>query len=209
MSKFAYFMALVLLVSSCGTRPGSLSSSEFNKEQRELIFSGGDQTSMRVYKINNPQDSVLLRTSSEHVDVLGNKQILELLIERMKTTMIDSVNMGVGIAAPQVGVLKQVIVVQRFDKENFPIEGYINPIIRQYSKRKQVRREGCLSIPGRRDTLSNRAYAILLEYDDLEGSHHAEMVEDFTSIIFQHEIDHLNGILYIDHLQQEMNNSKH
>lgn len=164
---------------------------------------------MRVFKINKPKDSILLRTPSAKVDVQKNKEILNLLIERMKTTMVDSVNMGVGIAAPQVGILKRVIIVQRFDKENLPIEGYINPVIVQYSKKKQTRREGCLSIPGRRDTLSSRAYAILLEYDNLEGTHKTEMVEDFTAIIFQHEIDHLDGILYIDHLQEEMSNSKH
>ncbi len=209
MKKFGLFACLLFLVVACATKPTSVVSAEFSTTQKQLILSGGEDASMRVFKINNPQDSILLRTKSIPVDVRKNKEILGLLIERMKTTMIDSVNMGVGIAAPQVGVLKQVIVVQRFDKENFPIEGYINPVIVQYSKRKQTRREGCLSIPGRRDTLRNRAYAILLEYDSLDGTHHTEMVEDFTAIIFQHEIDHLNGILYIDHLQEEINNSKH
>jgi len=108
--------------------------------------------------------------------------------------------MGVGIAAPQVGILKDMIWVQRFDKEGFPFEVYINPVIRQYSTKKQDCREGCLSIPDRSDTTKTRAYAILLEYDRLSGDHITEMVEDFTAVIFQHEIDHLHGVLYLDHL---------
>lgn len=209
MNKISFILFIAILTSSCGSRPTTNSSIDFNKEQSQLIFSGDAETSMRVFKINKQQDSILLRSQSEPVNVVKNKEVLKLLVERMKTTMIDSVNMGIGIAAPQVGVLKQVIVVQRFDIDHFPIEGYINPVIIQYSKKKQTRREGCLSIPDRSDTLSSRAYAILLEYDTLEGIHRTEMVEGLTSIVFQHEIDHLNGILYTDHLQEEINNKKH
>ena len=79
---------------------------------------------------------------------------------------------------------------------------------RQYSKKKQDCPEGCLSIPGRRDTLSSRAYAILVEYDTPDASHEIEMVEDFTAVVFQHEIDHLNGILYLDHLKQEVKDAE-
>ena len=69
-------------------------------------------------------------------------------------------------------------------------------------------REGCLSIPDRSDTLNSRAYAILIEYDKPDESHVVEMVEDFTAVIFQHEIDHLNGILYLDHLEKEIKDAK-
>jgi peptide deformylase len=115
--------------------------------------------------------------------------------------------MGVGIAAPQVGLLRRIIWVQRFDKEGFPFEVYLNPVIRQYSQLKQCGPEGCLSIPERRDSVF-RAYAILLEYDTPQGQHLLEMVEGFTAVIFQHEVDHLNGILYIDHLAQEITDAR-
>ena len=207
--KYVSSILLLLVVLACGTKPSAFETSRFSNSQKELVLSGSQKTPMRVYKINNQQDSILLRTKSDYVSVKKDKELLATLIERMKTTMTDSMSLGVGIAAPQVGVLKRVVIVQRFDKKNFPIEGYINPVIVQYSKKTQPCKEGCLSIPGRSDILNMRAYAILIEYDTLDGEHHTEMVEDFTAVIFQHEIDHLNGILYIDHLQQEATGTKH
>ena len=209
MRNYFGLLFLLILVSSCGVKPTTYTTSRFTQEQKDLILSGSNQKTMRVFKITNQQDSLLLRTNSEYVSVKKDKELLGRLIERMKTTMTDSMSLGVGIAAPQVGILKRVIIVQRFDKKNFPIEGYINPVIVQYSKKTQPCKEGCLSIPGRSDMLNMRAYAILLEYDTLDGKHHTEMVEDFTAVVFQHEIDHLNGILYIDHLQQEVTETKH
>jgi peptide deformylase len=108
----------------------------------------------------------------------------------------------VGIAAPQVGLLRQIIWVQRFDKIGFPWEVFLNPRIAQFTKKKQPCREGCLSIPDRMDTTQTRAYAIMIEYDRLDGTHVVELVEDFTAVIFQHEIDHLNGIIFLDHLKE-------
>ena len=116
--------------------------------------------------------------------------------------------MGVGIAAPQVGILKNIIWVQRFDKEDAPFEVYLNPRILKYSEKTQTVREGCLSIPNRSDTLNSRSFSISIEYDTMNAEHKSESVEGFTSVIFQHEIDHLNGILYLDHLQKEMADSK-
>jgi len=112
--------------------------------------------------------------------------------------------MGVGIAAPQVGILKNIIWVQRFDKVNFPFEVYLNPKIVSYSEEKQTLNEGCLSIPDRTETLNSRSYAITIEYDTMNAEHKSEIVNSFTSVVFQHEIDHLNGILYLDHLQKDM-----
>ncbi len=140
--------------------------------------------------------------------VRNDDPVLASFINRLYRTVTDSMSLGVGIAAPQVGILKNIIWVQRFDKQGFPFEVFLNPKIQQYSKLKQDCLEGCLSIPNRRDTTSNRAYAILLEYDRPDASHHIEMVEDFTAVIVQHEVDHLNGILYIDHLRQEIEAAK-
>ena len=195
-------------VSSCNTARNTSTLTDFSEVQLNVIKSGSSDSPLRVFKINNYKDSLLLRTKSSPVSVKNDKELLTTLVQRMITTMTDSLSMGVGIAAPQVGILKNVIIVQRFDKEDFPIESYLNPKIVQYSKKTQPCREGCLSIPGRSDTLNVRAYAILLEYDKLDGEHYTEMVEDFTAVIFQHEIDHLNGILYLDHLKEEVANSK-
>ncbi|MEH6659565.1 MULTISPECIES: peptide deformylase [Flavobacteriaceae] len=181
---------------------------QFTTEQAQRIMAADSITPMRVFKITKESDSLLLRTPSEQVVVDPNDTILKNLIDRMYATVRDSLSLGAGIAAPQVGILKKIAWVQRFDKEGFPFEVIINPVIKQYSKKKQDCPEGCLSIPGRRDTLSSRAYAILVEYDKPDASHEIEMVEDFTAVIFQHEIDHLNGILYLDHLKQEVKDAQ-
>mgnify|MGYP001443186067 CR=1 FL=1 len=77
-------------------------------------------TPMRVFKITNKQDSLLLRTPSEHVNVDPKDTVLMNLINRMYATVRDSLSLGAGIAAPQVGILKNIAWVQRFDKEGFP-----------------------------------------------------------------------------------------
>lgn len=163
---------------------------------------GDADTPMRVFLITSRTDSLLLRSKSKPVKADPDDVVLQHFVKRLYRTVTDSASMGVGIAAPQVGLLRQIIWVQRFDKQGFPFEVYLNPVIRQYTKKKQPCREGCLSIPNRSDTTQTRAYAILLEYDKMDGSHVVEMVEDFTAVIFQHEIDHLNGILYLDHLAE-------
>ncbi len=182
--------------------------SQFSLEQTKLIMTADSVTPMRVFKITNESDSLLLRTPSERVNVDPKDTVLQNLIARMYATVRDSLSLGAGIAAPQVGILKNIAWVQRFDKDGFPFEVIINPVIKQYSKKKQDCPEGCLSIPGRRDTLSSRAYAILVEYDKPDATHEIEMVEDFTAVIFQHEIDHLNGIIYLDHLKQEIKDAQ-
>ncbi|MEA1785287.1 peptide deformylase [Arenibacter sp. GZD96] len=183
--------------------------SNFTAAQMEMIMAGDSSQPMRVFKINKASDSILLRTKSEPVIVNPKDPVLTHFIKRLFATVRDSMSLGVGIAAPQVGILKNIIWVQRFDKEHMPFEVYLNPKIVQYSKMTQDCLEGCLSIPDRRDTTKTRAYALLLEYDTLENTQVTEMVEAFTAVIFQHEIDHLNGILYLDHLEKEVKGSAH
>ncbi len=179
----------------------------WSSEQMNLIQSQASDRPMRLYLLTNRSDSVLLRTKSKRVTPNHEDLVLKKLVDRMLATVQDSMSMGVGIAAPQVGVLKNIILVQRFDKPDFPFEAYLNPIIRQYSKKTQPCMEGCLSIPDKRGETQNRSYAILLEYDKMNGEHIIEMVEDFTAVIFQHEIDHLNGIVFLDHLENESKKS--
>lgn len=165
-------------------------------------------TPMRVFKITNYSDSILLRTKSSTIKVDPNDEILKTFVKRLYATVRDSMSLGVGIAAPQVGVLKNIIWVQRFDKEDFPFEVYLNPEIVEYSKEKQPCLEGCLSIPERRDTTYTRSETITIEYDRFDKTHMREKVSGFTAVIFQHEIDHLNGILYLDHLEKEIKEHK-
>lgn len=202
-------IGLILILASCRTLQHITKAPvDFTKEQSKTILKESDKTPMRVFKINNYEDSILLRTASNKVEFGKDQKVLHTFVNRLYATVRDSLSMGVGIAAPQVGILKNIIWVQRFDKDNLPFEVYLNPKIVRYSKKKQDCREGCLSIPGRSDTTRTRSYSITIEYDQLNAVHKTEEVEGFTAVIFQHEIDHLNGILYLDHLEKEVAESR-
>ncbi|MDT0685730.1 peptide deformylase [Autumnicola psychrophila] len=201
---FVVFLLIVFIAGCSSMKRTTTTGSTFTKEQVQMIMAADSSQPMRVFKITNTSDSILLRSKSEDVRVDPSDPVLRRFVNRLYKTVTDSMSLGAGIAAPQVGILKNIIWVQRFDKENFPFELFLNPKIIQYSELKQDCLEGCLSIPDRRDTTKTRSYAVLVEYDKLDNTHHVEMVEDFTAVIFQHEIDHLNGILYLDHLQKEI-----
>ncbi len=212
MKKALISVTLLVFATGCISIKINQSNNEilnpFSREEMQLIEYSDALAPMRIYKITNKNDSIVLRKQSGYIKPDANNPILQTFVKRLYRTVTDSLSLGVGIAAPQVGILKNIIWVQRFDKENFPFEVYLNPTIIQYSQKKQTFREGCLSIPNRTDILNDRAYAILIEYDMLNGEHKTEMIEDFTSVIFQHEIDHLNGILYLDHLEKEVKDAK-
>lgn len=208
-SKFIFGLLILFIFWGCNTT-SELSKnnqvSSFSLEEINMIHKGLPSEPMRVYKINNLQDSLLLRKKCKDVSFDSDSEVLATFVKRLHATVIDPASAGVGIAAPQVGILKNIIWVQRFDKEGFPWEVFINPVIEKYSKKKQPCPEGCLSIPNKNAITQNRAYAILLKYQTITGEEKIEMVEDFTAVIFQHEIDHLDGILFIDHLEAETDN---
>lgn len=194
--KYLFFTLIVINLISCS------SSKNFSKTEKQLI-GNTHLTPMRLYLITSKQDSVLLRKKSAYIKPNPKNKVLQLFAKRLITTVRDSASLGVGIAAPQVGILKNIIAVQRLDKDNEPFEIYLNPVIKYYSKKKRPCPEGCLSIPNKRAVTLDRSFEIKIEYDKLDGTHHLEKVDDFVSVIFQHEIDHLNGILFIDHLLKE------
>ena len=111
---------------------------------------------------------------------------------------------GVGIAAPQVGINRRVVAVQRFDKEGDPFEVYPNIRIVWKSDSVEAGPEGCLSVPNQRGEVM-RSQEIVIEYasaDCEEISMVRDTVKGFTAVIFQHEVDHLEGVLYIDRLKK-------
>jgi len=207
MKNHVFFIFILSLIVGCSSTKNVIKKS-FSAEEVTLIMNADSLKPMRVYKINNKKDSLLLRAKSSYIKPNPKDPILQNFIKRLYATVRDSMSMGVGIAAPQVGVLKNIIWVQRFDKENFPFEVYLNPKIVSYSEKKQTMKEGCLSIPDRTETLSSRSFAITIEYDTMNAEHKSEIVNSFTSVVFQHEIDHLNGILYLDHLKKDMRDIK-
>ena len=170
----------------------------FTTEEKEIIGKEPD-TVMRLWTVGNRQDSVLLHSASAALPAAEiGSQDYNILVSRMLATVNDPANPGVGIAAPQVGILRRIILVQRFDKEGEPFEAYVNPAIVEYSEDSQVGAEGCLSVPNHSGSVI-RAAEIRISYTDTETKKVIEeTVSGFTAVIFQHEIDHLDGILFTD-----------
>ena len=119
---------------------------------------------------------------------------LKKLVENMVETMRDQ--SGVGLAANQVGSLQKVAVIETPDMEE-PLV-LINPEIMKTEGERQVI-EGCLSVPGWRGTV-NRSEKVRVKAMGLDGKTYRLNAEDLLAQALEHEIDHLNGILYIDHL---------
>ena len=193
---FALFIIFALLATSFSC----ISPKDaFTDEEIALIHSGDSTQMLRVLQTTIYEDSLILRKPSTRVNPGKNDETLKLLIARMFLAMRDTLRPGVGIAAPQVGINRKVIWVQRLDKEGSPFEVYLNPKILQYSKLTRKGFEGCLSIPDCREEVC-RSYTIMVSYTTVNGMRKTEMVEGFTAVIFQHEVDHLKGILFTDRL---------
>jgi peptide deformylase len=149
---------------------------------------------MTVRKIRKLGDPVL-RTKSQRVEKI-DEEILDL-VEDMLDTVTDESSMGVGLAAPQVGVNKKIIVVM-IDKE-FKI--FINPEYEIIDNNYEVEEEGCLSVYSIKYQVK-RPNKIRINAMDIKGNEIVMECEGILSRIFQHEIDHLDGILFIDHLEK-------
>lgn len=174
-------------------------SQKFSKKENELILAGDVKTALPIYQTDNDDQHKVLLAQSEEIS--PKDKTLPILIERMRLALAETGG-GVGIAAPQVGINRRVVLVQRFDKTGLPVEYFINPTIVWRSELLNKGPEGDLSIENFRDAFY-RSHVIRLEYYDLENKKHDEMVEGFTAVIFQHEIDHLSGILIPDKLENE------
>lgn len=122
---------------------------------------------------------------------------LAALVEDMKETMYKGI--GIGLAAPQISVPKRVIVIDTSEEGNKPV-ALINPEIVERSGELRSE-EGCLSIPGFRDTVK-RSAKVKVKARDVHGDEFEIEAEDLLSCCLQHEIDHLDGILFIDHLSR-------
>jgi peptide deformylase len=171
-----------------------------DSQREKLIKTGPADSAMYVLSIFNVEDSLVLREISSPVNRPDNKHLV-LLTQRMLSTVTHPDVGGVGIAAPQVGITRRVILVQRFDKEGEPFEAYFNPVIVSSSTETVTRDEGCLSIPGCRGPVE-RPDVIEIRYIHPEGNEVNETVQGFTARIFQHEIDHLNGLLILQRLHR-------
>ncbi len=142
---------------------------------------------MAIRNIRTNGDPILRKASKEVLDFEGRTQIL---IDDMIDTMNDA--NGVGLAAPQVGILKKIVVI---DIGEGPIV-LVNPEIVE-TNGEVNEKEGCLSIPGKEGNVIRPQY-VKVKAQDRNGTAIELEGEDLLARAFCHEIDHLKGILYID-----------
>lgn len=194
-SVFAVTLFLLFVISACSR------SVVFTPEERYIIQQDSTQL-MRIYTIDNPNDTSVLRAQSHE---LSNEEIssdhYKLLVRRMIKTVSDSTIDGVGIAAPQIGINRRLIAVQRFDKPNAPFEVFPNIYIKEYSKDTISGTEGCLSVPDSSGIAVRSKWVVVSYINEQTMSLQSDTITGFTAIIFQHEVDHLNGIIYTDSIR--------
>lgn len=151
---------------------------------------------MAIRNIRIIGDTVLNKQSKEVKEMTPK---IKTLIEDMLDTMYDA--LGVGLAAPQVGVLKRIVVIDVSSEGDSPIV-LINPIILETSG-EQTGEEGCLSVPGKSGTVTRPNYVKVKALDE----NMEEIIVEGTELLARallHENDHLNGELYVDKVVGEL-----
>lgn len=146
-------------------------------------------------KIQTGRDNPILRKKSEMIHEVTKKTLK--LIRDMGETMLKS--KGIGLAAPQVGVNERIILITLDNKKILPL---VNPKIISVSENTTVSEEGCLSLPGEWGKV-RRPIEVTVQFLTQKGQKMVMKFCDFEAIELQHEIDHLNGILFVDYLDYD------
>ena len=138
----------------------------------------------------------LLRTKCHPVKKFDAR--LSMILRDMKETMYEA--NGVGLAAPQIGLMRRIVVIDTYDGEG-PRE-YINPEL-IHTEGEVAMTEGCLSVPNRRGCV-RRPEKVVVRAQDSKGAFFEEEADGLLARALQHEIDHLNGVLYVDLMDYEV-----
>lgn len=156
-------------------------------------------TILPIIQLGDP----VLRRKAEPISKVHDNRIQNLIDDMLATVMHAN---GVGIAAPQVGESDRLFIVASHPNSRYPHSpemeptAMINPKVLAHSEEVVKDWEGCLSIPGIRG-LVPRYQAIKVEYVDREGGRQTQELTGFIARIFQHESDHLDGIVFLDRLE--------
>lgn len=145
---------------------------------------------MAIREIRLENDPIL-RKKSRVVEKIDDR--IKQIVEDMFETMYE--NKGIGLACVQVGMLKRIVVIDMQDEDGKMV--LINPKIIYGSDEKQINIEGCLSVPGQNGYVE-RPRTVTVEYTDLDGNVIQKTASDYKAHCFCHELDHLDGVLYID-----------
>lgn len=143
----------------------------------------------------------ILNKKAREVEKIDDR-ILQLL-DDMEETMRDA--NGLGLAAPQIGILKRLVVVDMQDGNG--VMKMINPKITKKSDETQENLEGCLSIPGK-SGLVDRPKSLVLEYTDVNGENVVVDCDEYKAVCICHELDHLEGVLYPQLAKKMYDNSE-
>ncbi|MAW17293.1 MAG: peptide deformylase [Pelagibacteraceae bacterium] len=140
----------------------------------------------------------ILRKKCEPLEIVDDetKKLMDDMLETMYAAP------GIGLAAVQVGILKRLVVIDiSKDEEKKTPLFLVNPLIVQQSKKTSVYEEGCLSLPGQFAEIERPAECTI-KYIDYEGKEKELKADGLLATCIQHEVDHLNGILFIDYLSK-------
>ncbi len=144
---------------------------------------------MALRTIRKDEDPIL-RKKSREVGKFDDR--LKQLADDMLETMYDAD--GIGLAAPQIGILKRLIVIDLYDDNGPGV--YVNPqIVEQSGEQNEI--EGCLSVVGMRGRVVRPTH-VKVNYQDINGENKTIEADDLLARAFCHEIDHLEGVLFID-----------
>ena len=145
-----------------------------------------------IFKEGEP----ILRKKAREVEVFDDARLHQLLDDMKETLHVAE---GVGLAAPQVGISKRVIIIEPTEGD---ITEMINPVITK-AKGSQIGLEGCLSVDSSKNGKVNRPMSLTVEYFDRNGEKQVMRATDWTARVICHETDHLDGILFIDKKEKE------
>ncbi len=156
-----------------------------------------NQSSMATREIITGKDHTTLRSHSQKVKLFDTD--VKELAQDMHETLAATEN-GIGLAAPQVGVaLRLFIIHPEFEEEADGHLVYVNPEITRTSRKEVEEEEGCLSLPGTWHVVP-RSHKTTVKAQDEEGNMFKVSAKGLLARLFQHEVDHLKGTLFIDHL---------
>jgi peptide deformylase len=152
----------------------------------------------RILTVDSKTDLAVLKARSEPVAAVDDD--LRALMTDMLETMYDAP--GIGLAAIQIGIPKRLVVIDlgKNPEERSPMV-LVDPEVTWMSDEKRIHEEGCLSIPEYYEEVE-RPDRIRLRYRDLDGEVVETEADGILATCIQHEIDHLNGVLFVDHLSR-------
>lgn len=151
---------------------------------------------MRMYLLGNKKDEKVLRTKASSFDFSRSKKDIKDLIKGMRQIMKEYD--GIGLAANQIGLLERIFIAYGKDKRGkLKFYALFNPEIIKTSDETNISDEGCLSIPGITGEVE-RYNEIVLQAQDETGKKVKILAVGLLARVFQHEMDHLNGVLFID-----------